>query len=70
MKLIEHEPDEKRPDNRIFWIAGAILALIWFGHLAFFDLDWRSVVLGAATGFFVTAWGIEVSGNKLPDWWR
>ncbi len=51
-------------------LAWVMLAFGWATNLYFHDLDWLSVALGAFTGLVVTAWAIEITGNKIPESWR
>lgn len=67
---IDHDPDEKRPTNRIWWAAWAIVALLWVWYLYFFDPDWPSIGVGAFTMGILATWAIEITGNKVPDSWR
>jgi hypothetical protein len=35
-----------------------------------FGFDWRSVALGFGTGGILVAWAMDITGNKVPNWWR
>lgn len=64
---IEHNPNEKRPTNTIWWVAWGIVALLWVGQY-FSGFDWDQVFLGLGTGCLLATWAIETTGNKVPDW--
>lgn len=70
MHKIEHDANEPVIDrsNRIFWFAGALLALLWASNLIFVGVDWPSVCLGAFTGVAIAVWAIETTDNKNPEW--
>jgi hypothetical protein len=54
----------------IYWVSGALLAVLWFGYLAFNTPDWWGLAIGIGTGLFVATWSIEMTGNKAPRWMR
>jgi hypothetical protein len=69
---IEHNPNEPPVDREPGpwrWVI-PIIAVLWVG--AFFApwFNWLSVALGLMTGVVVTAWVIEITGNKVPESWR
>lgn len=66
--IIDHNPDERRLGNGIWWVAWGGLALLWAGYFAYHDFDRWSVFLGIATGGILASWAIETTGNKLPSW--
>lgn len=70
MKQIEHNPDEARPTNGIWWILWPAVAALWAGCFYFDLLDRTSVFLGLGTGVVLATWAIEITGNKVPDSWR
>lgn len=70
---IEHDPDEPPPDRSwkgLYWVAILVVAALWAGSLALFDIDRHSVLLGALTGGVVVAILLEYTGNKVPRWMR
>lgn len=71
MKEIDHEPFERHPTNRIWWVALAIVAILW--GLTLFGakpIDWDNTLLGIGTGVLLALWAIEITGNKVPESWR
>ncbi len=65
MPEIDHEPREKRPTWRIWWIAWGIVGLLWVA--TFFGrkpVDWENVLLGIGTGVLLCAWAITITGDK------
>ncbi len=72
MNQIEHDPNEPKIDRsmKIYWIAAIVLALLWIGQWYFDGFDWEQIMLGLGTGILLTAWAIDVSGNKIPESWR
>jgi hypothetical protein len=67
LKTIDHDPDEKRPTNRIWWIVSIIIALNAVDYLYFRTPDWWGMGLGFIAGTVLATWAIEVTGNKVPD---
>ncbi len=71
MREIDHNSNEKRPGWTIWWVAWAILAVLWaltlFGDA---PVDWDNTLLGLGTGVLLAIWGIEITGNKVPESWR
>lgn len=65
---IEHNPNEKRPTNTIWWVAWGIVALGWIWYFTYREFDRESLALGGLTGMLLATWAIEVTGNKVPDW--
>ena len=70
VKEIDHNPNEKRPTNTIWWIAWLIVAMLWIGTGYFFGYDWRQIALGALSATVLTGWAVEITGNKVPESWR
>lgn len=68
MNEIEHNPHEKRPNNRIWWMWLAALILLWTWHLMRRPFDWDNFAIGAISGMVIAAWAIDITGNKLPAW--
>lgn len=69
---IDHDPEEQKPDRGPgpWRIVFPIIAVGWAGSLYFGMVQWHSVALGIGTGCVLTAWAIEVTGNKIPASWR
>jgi hypothetical protein len=67
---IDHDPHERRPDNRIWWVLWPIIAFCWVVFYWNGMIDWRSVALGGFTAGVLATWAIEITGNKVPDSWR
>lgn len=65
---IEHNPNERRETNAIYWILWPIIALGWLGSWYFDLIQWHSVALGGFTMAVLVTWATEVTGNKVPDW--
>lgn len=70
MKEIDHNPNERRETNGIWWLLGLGLAFNWAVYFYFRDFDWWSVAMGGASGLILATWAIEITGNKIPDSWR
>lgn len=69
---IEHNPDEKRPTSTIWWIAWAIVALLWTAQIyldGWSSLNWTQISLGGVTVGVLAIWAIEVTGNRVPESW-
>lgn len=69
--IIEHDPNEtpRRRSPLIYWVAWLMIVLLWVGQWYFDGLDWEQILLGFITGAMITAWAIEITGNKMPDSW-
>lgn len=67
---IDHNPNEKRPTNAIWWGLWPAIALLWLATWAFWGFDWHQVGLGALTGMTLAGWAIDITGNKTPESWR
>lgn len=70
--IIEHDPNEtprKREPAWVWWAGLTVIALLWFGQWYFDGLDWEQIALGLFTGTMLTAWAIEITGNKPPSSW-
>lgn len=68
---IEHNPNEKRPTNTIWWVLWTAVALLWIGQISahgWSSLDWTQISLGAFSMGVLATWAIETTGNKVPDW--
>jgi hypothetical protein len=63
---IEHNPNEKRMTNTIWWIVWPLVALAWVWYLYFVGGNWPGVMLGAFSGMVLATFALEVSGNKAP----
>ncbi|CUX21312.1 hypothetical protein CFBP6626_07195 [Agrobacterium tumefaciens] len=70
--LIDHDPNEPKIDRGPgpWKIAFPVLAVVFLLNVATREVDWVSIALGVAVGGVLTAWAIEVTGNKVPDWWK
>jgi hypothetical protein len=67
---IDHEPNERRQTNTIWWVLWPILALQWIATGYFWGFDWHQLALGGFTGLVLATWAIEVTGNKVPRWMK
>jgi hypothetical protein len=57
----------EKPKDGMWWLYPAgflMLAIAWIGLFAFETVSWVSLALGLGTGIMVTAWVVEVTGNK------
>lgn len=63
---IDHNPNEKRMTNGIWWIVWPIVALGWIGTWYSFGFNWQQIALGGFTGMVLASFAIEKSGNKFP----
>jgi hypothetical protein len=69
MKLIEHDPNENRPQsNSVWWVLWPLIGLQWVGYLYFQPADWWGLALGLGTGAILATWAVEMTGNKVPSW--
>ncbi|MFI3905661.1 hypothetical protein [Ochrobactrum sp. S1502_03] len=70
--LIDHDENEPKIDRSPFpyWAAFLVVGLVWAGYLYSFKFDWVPLALGGFTGIMLTAWAIEITGNKVPDSWK
>lgn len=64
-----HEPKMERGPGPWRWLFPAI-GFLWIGNAYYSLIDWQSAALGFLTGGLLALWSIEVTGNKVPDWWR
>ncbi|MEY9328237.1 hypothetical protein [Sinorhizobium fredii] len=72
MKTIEHdenEPPVDRGPGPWRWVLPVVLAVIGLNAYSS-GLDWISFACGGGAGIVLTAWAIEVTGNKVPASWR
>jgi hypothetical protein len=67
---IEHNPNEKRPTNAIWWALWPAIALLWLATWYFWGFDWHQLALGVGTGATLAGWAIDITGNKTPESWR
>lgn len=63
---IEHDPNERRPTNAIWWALWPAIAALWVGYFWFNTPEWWPIALGIGTGAMLATWAIEISGNKYP----
>jgi hypothetical protein len=72
LKTIDHDKNEPPIDRSPgpWKVVLPIIALLWAWYFYFMPFDWVSLMLGFVTGGVLTAWLIEVTGNKIPDSWR
>jgi prepilin signal peptidase PulO-like enzyme (type II secretory pathway) len=67
---IEHDPNERRQTNTIWWVIWPIVGLLWAWYLYFFEFSWPALALGILSGGVLATWAIEVTGNKTPEWMK
>lgn len=55
---IDHDPKEPNIDRKpeSFWLIFLLLAVAWGGTLIAYTVDWRSAVLGGASGMMFMLW--------------
>ena len=74
MRQIEHNPNEPKIDRSSFkwiWVAlWAFVVLLWLDQIRQGNFDWGQIALGFITAFVLTAWAIDISGNKIPENWQ
>ncbi|MFD9897463.1 hypothetical protein [Mesorhizobium sp. NPDC059025] len=63
---IEHDPNEQRPTNAIWWGLWLMVAFSWVGYLYFNSPDWWAIGLGGFTMGTLATFAIEKTGNKWP----
>lgn len=72
MQTIDHDPNEPpidRGPGPWRWVVPVVLAVIGLNAYSY-GLDWVSFACGGGAGIVLTAWAIEVTGNKVPSSWR
>lgn len=69
---IDHDPDEVKIDRKFpspwKWLA-IMIVLSAIGYFYSNKPDWWALALGGLAGITLTAWAIEVTGNKVPSSW-
>jgi len=68
--VIDHNPHEKRQTMAIWWVAWPAVVLLWVWYLYFYEFDWPSVAIGGVTMGVLVIWGMEITGNEVPESWR
>ena len=68
--VIDHNPNEKRPGWGIWWAAWIALIAVWALNLYSEPVNVRWLFTGIATGALITAWAMELTGGKVPDWMK
>lgn len=70
--IIDHNPNEPPVDRGPgpWRVVVPVVVVLWIGYLWYMPFDWASIALGLGTGIVLTAWVIEITGNKAPDSWR
>ena len=68
--VIDHNPNEKRPGWGIWWAAWSIVAVLWIAQWLLDGFVWDQIALGGFTGCLLTAWAMELTGGKVPDWMK
>ncbi|WP_244561431.1 hypothetical protein [Ensifer aridi] len=55
---IEHDPNEPKIDRRpeSFRLIFVLLAFAWFGTIYAYGVEWRSAIMGGATGMMFMLW--------------
>lgn len=66
MREIDHNPFEKRYTNTVWWVAAALVVLLWVWYLYFFEFQWIPIALGLGTGALLVAWVNEMEQAKKP----
>lgn len=66
---IDHNPNEKRVTNHIWWVIWPLVAAGWVGSYLVGLIQWHSVFLGGFTGLVLATWATEITGNKVPESW-
>lgn len=64
-----NEPKIERGPGPWRWLLFAMI-LAWAWYFYFIPFSWPSIAIGFLTGGLLSLWAIEVTGNKVPDWWR
>lgn len=69
---IDHDPQEPKIERgpgpwRLLFPA---IGFLWIGNAYYSLIDWQSAALGFLSGGLLALWAIEITGNKVPDWWR
>lgn len=53
-----------------WWVAWAVVALLWLGHWRYNAIDWESMALGGLTVGLLVMWAEEMTGGVVPASWR
>lgn len=64
MPEIKHEPNERRPTWRIWWVAWIIVAVMWAATWHLDGFVWDQIALGFITGGLLCAWAITITEDK------
>jgi predicted PurR-regulated permease PerM len=67
--FIEHDPNERRQSNFIWWLLWIFVALLWAWYLYFFEFDWPPIALGGVTMATLVSWAVDLTGNRVPRSW-
>lgn len=73
MKQIDHDPNEWHFDRHPKYglMVFAFLAFMWGGYLISGPgIDWPHVSLGILTGGLITAYVMNMTGNRVPEWMK
>lgn len=70
MKEIDHNPNETRETNAIWWLLLAFQVFGWSIAIYYDKIDWVSAIAGVGSGAVLATWAIEITGNKTPESWR
>lgn len=71
-KIIDHNPDERRPTNGIWWGAWGVVALLWIGQIyldGWSSIQWGQIALGGISFGILTLWSLEMKGDNEPPSW-
>ncbi len=70
--LIDHDPNEPKIDRGPgpWKIVLPVMAAGFVLFVSTREVDWISISLGVGLGGVLTAWAIDITGNKVPDWWK
>jgi len=71
---IDHDPNEWKYDHGplVTWGPWLVIAAVWGATYLFYPQEWHldthSLFLGLGTGGLIVAWGLNLTGNRAPDW--
>lgn len=65
MMQIDHNKNERRPTNRLWWALWGFMIVLWGGFATLIGFDWPQILLGMGTGAVLAAWATDLTGNKF-----
>lgn len=69
MNIIDHNPNERRETNTIWWVLWPVILASWAVLIYFDRVEWISAIGGLGTGCLLATWALEITGGKTPQSW-